>query len=365
MHLLQGDSLLCNSQAVWATLLTGKSWREHRCTGYSTPGSNIDEPRVFEITALGDKALLDTVASAQTALINLPLIPGGTTVRGEAVTQQPIRKPKEGRHPALIWEEAVEADCRRIALALPLLEQQLQLVVCRLTSFDTAGHLLFDELFSQPRPRQELVLATLGAAIDTLLRSAGAQQFEVLVVSNYSFERCISLVNVNHMLEGGGYCVSSLASKSRRILALKSIVGDPEALRWHIEPERSGACSPVHGTVFCNSRNRFSKGILDENEAKAMLTELPPFLEEACKQRYGLDFHWQTIADDPLLPDMVFRIPGADYTFSEQTRPGDTPTGVHEPSGFLALPGPGQHPQSLTSIEASKRITGLIGGGQV
>ena len=355
---MQADSFLCNSQAAWSTLFTSKSWREHHCTGYATPGNNIDEPKVFELSALNENVLLDTVAPAQTALINLPLVPGGTTVRGEQIKQPPAR-PQEGRHPESVWMEALEADCKRVGQAAQLLG--LQLAVCRLSSFDIAGHLFFNELFDQPRRRA--ALARLGAAIDSATKEAFAKQSQLLVVSNYSFERCIGVVNINHLLESGGYCVSSLESSSRRIQALKQVAGDPESLRWHVIPEKTTACSPAHGTVFLNTRDRFHKGILDRTRAKAMLSEVPEFLEEACKMRYGLSLQWQTLEDDPLLPDMVYRVPGADYTFCDRHKADNTPAGVHAPEGFVVLPGLAQQvDEPLTAVEAARKITGLIGG---
>lgn len=380
---LIGDKLLCNTHSTWATLLTGKAWTEHHCIGYAKPLLYLAEPQIVTEAHLGD-IFLRKVAAERTGAINIPLLrPSGrkwiadsgsatnVTVSPASLAQRLPRLTERRffhtasnlkRNPIAVWHDAVRADAERIYATATLMDSNLELVLLRLSSFDIAGHFLYRELFDDSFVSKVDYLNLLGGALNQLLQKIEEEEYSVVVISNYGFESCSRVVNINGLLAAGGYCQITLKSDSRRTSAAQELSGSEHSNRWHVA-QTSQACSATHGTVHLNSKNRFRTGVVEDNEVAVLRRELFDYLPDSVHKRHGIGMLINANTD-PALPDLVFRVPGADYTFSRNLHSYDTPAAVHSPIGFLAVPKDRITPMSDTidSVEGAQLIGQLISG---
>lgn len=239
-----------------------------------------------------------------------------------------------GLHPELSWNDAVKTDIERIAASCTLAEFDLKLIMTRLGSFDVGGHQLFDDLYDWRVDSRVKAFSSLGRALDILFQILTRRNITPVIVSNFSFQRCHKVVNINHLLAAGGYCKFSRHSFSQRSLVLQELANNGR--QWQIEPKNTRAYSLTHGTIHINSRDRFTYGTLNQQEATSLKTELLQYLPLACRYRYGMEMFIES-SNTTLLPDLVFDIPGADYTFNRDMEQYDVPAGVHSSKGFLAI----------------------------
>ncbi|MBY0552766.1 MAG: alkaline phosphatase family protein [Candidatus Obscuribacterales bacterium] len=375
--------LLCNTQTTWATLLTGKSWKEHHCVGYTKPILYLTEPQIVTEAHLGD-IFLTRVDAERTGAINVPLLrpsarkwiadsasatnmtvsPASLAQRLPRITdRRSFHTPGNiRRNPIAVWRDAVRADAERIYAAGTLLDSNLELVLLRLSSFDVAGHFLFRELFDDSFVSKVDDLNLLGGALSELLQKMEEAEYSVVIISNYGFESCSRVVNINGLLAAGGYCRIALKSDSRRNSAAKELSGSEHSNRWHVL-QTSQACSSTHGTVHINSKNRFRTGVVEDNEIAALRREILEYLPCAVHKRHGLGMLLNANTD-PELPDLVFRVPGADYTFNQTLNSYDAPAAVHSPFGFLAVPKDRMLPldDTINSVAGANLVGQLISG---
>lgn len=362
--------VLCNTQATWSTLLTGVDWFQHGCFGFSRPESSLNKSRVFEESLLPAFTLLQNSAPESIALVNVPLVSGENRNRladptlpnhrqfsspsrlcgglGEASFNEPAFLP---------WPLVVGADLRRLELCTALLEQlNLSLLLLRLTSFDVLGHLFGAELFGRVATFSS-ELEQLGAALDALLGDLSHRNFTPVLLSTYSFVPCVAVLSINHLLTAGGFC------NIRSVQRMKLSAGELKShVSGHIDCCNTEAASLAHRTVHVNRADRFADGIVQSSALPGVMADLKSYLPRACAARYELPMQL-IVPPEPggNLPDLVFDVAGATYSFFENAR--YRPAAVHASPGAVVVP-PGMMPEggnsNISLVDVSRMLTGMI-----
>ncbi len=350
------SNILSNTATGWATLLTALDWPDHTCSGFAKPVRSLLNLQVVDERQLPQKSLrlLGQTASRETMLINIPLVLPGDRIwlsdgtvpvqtrfspellskkHPEINSYQPCGWLNCNKPPVELLREAISTEILRLQLAADLTQSQRPaLSVVRAAIFDVAGHLIGPQFYSR---KFQVELSSIGHALDALAHALKCADMIVLMISSYSFENCLQVVNLNHLLAGGGFCRMSPHSRTARMIALEGL-GNRHA-RWTIVPSKSSAYSPTHGTVYLNRKSRYDDGTVCESQSSSLAETILNYLTTVCEQRYGLDFSGKTYPQSDL-PDVAFRLRGADYTCSDNADPFDRPAGVHCPRGFLAFP---------------------------
>jgi len=376
---------LKGAQPLWAEILTAKPWSENGCAGYSRPGASLNSLAVFEEQDLvvGTLLLDNESDESKSLLVNVPLLkpkkatrlwlsdgsmPLNTLVSPARLkSDEPFDRYKPRAfndivqalgYRTSISDSCIEHEEHRLACAIKLLrEEPWQRAIIRLSLFDQLSHLIGVKFLSGV----DLAIAEKLRQFLTKLDDLIAELFSwsntvVALMSAYSHVVCQGRVNLSNILAMGGYLQlesadSAFRGGTQRQAATVATGGydNPIVLRsseGRIATNITSAASPVAACIYLNSKDRFTDGIVDEEEHPLLLARVGEFLRNTLGSRFA---GRANIIENPRpmrernrdrTPDLVVSIEGVEFVDVQDPGMSDleVPRTTHGSGGFLLLP---------------------------
>ena len=374
-----------SAQPIWAELLTGRPWFENGCSSYAIPTDSLNRLEVFSESHL--QTAITLFDEEQVLVVNVPILKpddrhriwfsDGSMPSSKLVSPAQLRKSEPFAHyQARGMPSIVEALTRPNESALSCLtvehirlECMLKLMAEKTCSrglvqfsiFDHLAHLFGADWFVQRGLRCfEQVKRFFAFFDDNISRLlANQDEFDVSIISCYSHVPCHGRLNLNQLLQEGGFVDISGVSESsntdvsrrRRSNAIAAIVGNDHAavhaaacLSNEGRLRQALAASPVYGCVFINDKARFLDGIVDDADIETIRARLKRHLLERLASVYG---HRVSIAERPNnqtmsrlpIPDFVVSVDGIEMSDINEpvVRSDQGPRTTHFPEGFVFL----------------------------
>lgn len=377
---------LVSAQAIWAELLTGARWDLSGCSGYCRPGNTLLEREVFTEQ---DLVVPVTACMGETIVVNMPImtpgrerfwladgsLPAAITVSPENLLADPLfcsYKPRpEIKVSSLLADitgsisALVDVECLRLQCALKLLrDYQWRRSFVRVTIFDQLAHLLGPDFLSNERlksqPQIQRFLQEFDSFISCLSELLSGE--DIVVVSAYGHQACQARVNINKLLAAGGFRQPpGLLSENnqdyilRRTEAVRNLAGVARSKHRQeflqpmvasvdcFDPSATRAASPVYGTIYLNSQDRFENGIVAMADRDGVLREVKEFMSKVIMQEFGQeDCLWEAAPGKARQsPDLMLYVEGVEFHDSvgpEAIDRENYPPSCHAPTGFVLLP---------------------------
>jgi hypothetical protein len=397
-QLVEIDSTpLTSAHAIWAEILTGKSWHENGCIGHARPRSSLKQLEVVTEDHLGSPIRFE-VDNELCIYINVPLIARSKNNRiwlaegsspsllrvspAQLQKQAPYSaykpRPYSGLATALTSpsksaELCLALESQRLTCAMQLIEStNWRRCILRLSAFDQLGHLFGPDYLKETTLRIVPSLQKFVTDFDTALAQIlKMPDIDVFLLSSFSVIHCIAQININELLIQGGFAQARPAndddaSTLRRSAAALAIAGaNIPAAKEGSSPSPSSAASsrgnaaysPVSGSVYMNAKDRFSDGYVPPEKLARLSDRLKSYLADETRCRYGVDLQMvnlPSVASASLaLPDFIIHAEGCEFT----DQPAATflshgvPKGVHGCRGFVMPAAVAKSGKSLQEIK--------------
>jgi hypothetical protein len=378
---------LTSAAAIWGEILTGVPWYDNGCAGHAGPWRTLNRLRILTERDLAVPVKLVGGESRQ-LIVNVPLLvpaeparlwladgslPLATTVSPPTlVADERLRlyrpRPYQALTQALGNRERAILDCieterRRLDCARALLRaHRPDVSIVRLSLLDQLSHLLGPGFLTDEDLRCAKDLRQFLALLDVWVDELCGQVSHVAVISAFSHVPCESKLNVNRLLEVGGFLVLTGPdiTAERRAAAMAAVrtpgtsraPGHAPGRYTHprfqepvIDPARTVAASPVLGCVFVNARDTFDDGVVERADVAATCARVRKFLADALGRRPGAFSIWTGDGRDCAIPEapgarrpnLFVAVRGAELHNGADPLlgPMDRPRSVHGPDGFL------------------------------
>jgi len=259
--------------------------------------------------------------------------------------------------------DCIETERRRLDCARALLRaHRPDVSIVRLSLLDQLSHLLGPGFLTDEDLRCAKDIRQFLAALDVWVDELCGQVSRVAVISAFSHVPCESKLNVNRLLEVGGFLVLTGPdiTAERRVAAMAAIrtpgtsraAGHAPGRYTHrrfqepvIDPARTVAASPMLGCVFVNARDTFDDGVVERADVAATCARVREFLADALGRRPGAFSIWTGDGCDFAIPEapgarrpnLLVTVRGAELHNGADPLlgPMDRPRSVHGPDGFL------------------------------
>lgn len=369
------------AQPIWAQILTGLPWYETGCPGYARPARSLND---LELVSEHNIAALAPIwncnSESQQLSINIPLLqpklgrfwlsdgalPGARPVDpAELLPVAPFNSYKPRPYPSSTtalgtFKESVtgclDVEKLRLDCALSLLaNQDWDTCLWRISVFDLLAHLIGDDFLELQYLSLWEQIENFLAYMDQLLLEASKLLTDDLfcVLSPYAHTTCTARVNLNRLLERGGFCKltteeaeSNKESFYRRDIAARMLSGDEsDRARALITPTllidlaHSRACSPVYGAIYLNGGGKPQDRCASWPDDTVL--KLAMFLsDQLMKQVGGKDYRRPTKSTTLYCPDLMVHVPGIEW---HNTADGpvidrdNKPKTTHSADGFVCL----------------------------
>lgn len=367
--------------AVWSEILWGVNLFESGIAGYGRPRNDLNDVIPLEGDALPrDCALLSPVNKP--IVVNLPLIgpaegrswlsDGSLPINAnfnlpESINPAGFLSYRPRPFSCVAWAagdirraiaECVDVERTRIRCASELLNRSdWRIGIVRLSIFDTLFHLLGKDFLQETD-------SVLAGQLEDFWRELGCWMADVretfseaffLVGSTIGHGTCVARVNLSELLQGGGYCKLEDAdyagqdySRRRRIEAALALTSEhPTQFRSSpaITPVsrynlmESKCASPVQGAIYLNLKDRYTNGIVDRQDAPALIRSIKEFLVDAIKRELNLSVQvWTCEEVSDLGPELMVYVDGVEFTNSSMCPAVDrknVPASCHTDTGFV------------------------------
>jgi predicted AlkP superfamily phosphohydrolase/phosphomutase len=366
-------------QPIWAEILTGEPWYRNGCIGYARPLRSLNHLQVFTERDLTVPIRLfnDSDDGMSNVLINAPIVqprdnhriwlsdggsPAMQTVSPLSLSKKPPFQNYNPR-PLVSMGEAmadcskaltlfVNAELNRLQCAATLaLETNWKFFLYRASIFDQLSHLLGHKFLQQKGLAFSPHFKKFLTELDSVLASICEQADERVVFSSFSHVHCKGMFSINDLLENARFLSRSYDTSSGNQLRLAALAaaraendpGTPINLTKTKQflPRRTLCASPVRGTLYINSADRFDDGgaIDDAGIAKEEI-RIAEFLKTETN-RLGQSV---SIHKNPELksggPNFIFQIREVELVESLETisRSYDLPLSTHCSTGFIWSP---------------------------
>jgi len=399
------SSPFTSAHAIWAEILTGKSWYENGCVGHARPGASLKQLEIITEDHLSSPIRFE-VEGELCIYINVPLIARSKSNRiwlaegsspsllrvspSKLQKEEPYAKYKPRPYaglataltaPSKSAQSCLDLERQRLACATQLLKTtNWRRCIFRLSAFDQLGHLLGPDYLKDPTLRIAQSLQKFVTDFDTTLSEIlEMPDLDVFLLSSFSVIDCIAQVNINDLLIRGGFAQArstnddeaSTKLRNDASLAIAGMTIAAPKKRSSPSPSTTGArgtaaFSPVAGSVYMNARDRFSDGYVPSEKLARLSDRLKSYLAEETRARYGVDLQIASLpseaSEKSLLPDFIVHADGCEFT--DQPAPtflsAGVPKGVHGCRGFMmpaAVAKTGQSLQALKPKDILAKVT--------
>lgn len=304
---------LGSPQAVWGELLSGQKWFESGCAGYAYPKSNLNDLDIGSESSFAFQSILGN--NIPSIIVNMPLMESRDTNRWlsdgsfsqDTVRPQHLRRKEPFKSyrsrpfssAAYFWGNTkagvvrcLETEKLRLSCALELIKEgNWQFCIVRLNVFEILNQLLgINYLQDETLAMRSELLSFLEFADNTLQEILQlSKDATTCVISAYCHDQCHKRVNLNLLLSHSGYCLlseekavrASNASRQESLLSLSEEVDykpSPLVCITNRFEFTSIAASPTYGTVYLNTKERFSSGIIDKEAVEYTKEEIGNYL---------------------------------------------------------------------------------------
>ena len=371
---------LTSSQGIWAELLTGKSWEENGCVGYSKPVGSLNDIKIFsERHLLAPLNIAKDSSENPPIYINVPLtLPGDnkriwlspgalpihtlvspTQLLDNDLFQRYRPRAAENYHDATSSIRKFVTSCSEIennrleCLRKLIDSQQHSSIVFRISILEHLQHVLGLGLGAARESRAWKAVSEYFQRLDNeLLHLCRVFKKRVMLISPYSHSKCINVINLNAALMeanflrlnsdplGGARKLRHRPEATSSLRELYSSTAMFDNFEGRLIIKETVAASPVGGCIFINRSSDFRDGIISESEEPDVRQRLRRFLDETFVRRYGKDCE---IAESSVVgksvPAFVVNIKGVEFTdVIRSPRDVDVPLVTHAPYGFALFP---------------------------
>lgn len=375
---------LVNSQSAWSELLTGRPWSELGCPGYCRPKDSLNDLEIVCEDALSLRSeLTEPGPGLKFVFVNVPLLkpkagriwlsdgslPIQTTVSPTELSKGPpfnAYRPRPYASATVALSEKQSSLSTCLSIERQRIECASELIALgdwnrfflRLSVFDQLAHLLgADNVISD-----ELVFS---AELQSFWQFVGdrlaswieaSPEITLVLLSTFSHVPCRARLNLNELLAVGGFCVlarsdSEKAQLDRRMaatLAISKASGQADLIAF-LQPAVSKTCSfdllntfaasPIEGAIYINRKTRFAGGIVEDEDAGAIVEKVCNYLQSYLSGEFGTEFKLQKVIDGhERAPDLLVRVPGVELHNSlgpPLLDRNNHPRSTHEGSGFV------------------------------
>lgn len=366
------------AQLVWGELLTGKSVFYNGCAGYAHPVSSLNNLAVFsEPDFLVKPTLIEVEPGSRAVSINVPMLrpddesrvwlSDGSLSINKSVSPASLRKeqifhdyqprPYKSHAGAMtlpqaqLVERCLEVEMDRLACAVSLFERKdWSKFVYRLTVFDQLFHLLGLRYLAADSlavyPALQRFLTALDEAVVLFLKY---QPVNFALVSCYSHQSCKSTLNLNLVLESGGFLELASEEELARSRSDRSRVAAAlwqpsthyfKTLEGCLRTSSTVAASPVSGCVYVNKSSVFEDGIVSDAEYKKVRTAVADYLTDFLMTRFGSRFSIAVHPEDvnkSSAPDLIVKIDGVEFENLSRAAVPVKPLTTHSATGFALI----------------------------
>jgi hypothetical protein len=375
-------------QPFWAELLSGRAWSELDCPGYARPANSLNQLEIMTENHLpcslpllcGDDQLADV-------LINLPLVkpkPGRFWLSDGSFPIQITCYPQELERAALFHaykprpfisttaaladksasvSASLQVEQQRLDCAIKLLaEKNWRTAFLRVSVFDLLAHLIEPDFLHSEQLSYwkdiDKFLSSFSTALAAIFEQIDLSR--TVVFSSFSHVPCHSRLNLNLLLEKGGFCRLEEKSEDARLLASGTRADAVKLLNWagdappnsrpmvsktnSFDLRHTYAGSPVQGAVYLNRKDRFENGTVDGGEVLELRNKVATYLTEELQKELGQKvflWHSERRNQEPMGPDLMVYATGVEIhntaegpIFDRSNRPRTT----HAGEGFVLLP---------------------------
>lgn len=371
-----------DARSAWAELLTGKKFPSSNVFGYARPTSSLSNLDLYTETDIDIAGVFaDTQASG--LIVNIPLmLPAPNRIFSSdgtpGIRAQVDFSEAAGYRPRAYTSVAtargnlvptVEALCRAELARLSLARNKLETMDCtiaciRISFFDQIAHILGADWFLMEKhvmwPRIQEFMRAANAEIGRLRQLVRRWA----VISTFGHTRCEAAINVNLLLERGGYCARKAAQPAirSRELAVAKIRGEDEQfitnskLMYELAPQATRAASPSAACIYINGADRFVDGNvmpMDRNDlVNSVCDYLSAHLHSPAVRLEKLDSY------GPNAPDIIIDAPGMDLSSYSDSAIDviNKPAAVHSKNGFAII---SEH-EPLSSFTELHQLNGVF-----
>jgi hypothetical protein len=388
------------AQPIWAELFTGTPWYENGCSSYGEPVDSLNRLEVFSEALLSQPVTL-LKNQATTVCVNVPLLlplertwiadgslPILSTFSPKDVGQffSNQQRPRPYASLAAAMKDRYESAAQLISCEIERLDATTRILrerewheaIVRLSAFDQLQHLFgVNALFDDQLVVHENITHLL-AALDNMLHAASEAGCDVACISAHSHAGCRARFNVNLLLRDHDYLEvsSSVDSSNSRSQALALIAGAPPsavslgATGGKLSPQTKAAC-PAGCGVYINTSSSFKNGQVSDAAAAVLSKELQSLLEEKLYYYFGgrgsVHAKRSTAKTKHPTPEFVLYVPDVEfYDGSEAILDNfNKPLVCHRDEGFLAIDSIASDSETLTTVEANRRLRAIGFGGAI
>ncbi len=369
------SSPFSDAQPIWAEILTGEPWHRNGCAGYAKPTRTLNSLQIITERDLSCPIRLFNDSFEQSnILINMPLVQplegrriwlsDGSTPSLLNVSPFLANDPpfKNYNPRPIVSMGAALSDCQdsiikfieselvRLQCAQALLRQKnWQFFLYRTGVFDSLSHLLGAQFLHQKHLAITPKLKKLLTEIDNVLAPPLMQAQEKVIFSSFSHVQCRGFFSLNTALERAKLLARSKVVSRASDLRLSALAAAQSLSEQETEPitvtrtmeyfpQKTLCASPVRGTIYLNSQNRFDDGgKLDEAGVVREEDRIARFFESVTSLNYR---NAKLLKNpEPHLggPNFVFQIDGFELLESLQgkNQEYDVPLSTHIPRGFV------------------------------
>lgn len=246
---------LAGQHGLWAELLTEKPWQQTKLLGFGFDCQPLVEERLGH-------TFLDDLPLSRQIVCNCPIlqpraeriwfsdgsIPAVTPLAPVALAaEEPFSKYRAHQHP-LRQDQIEQLSTNKLRCLQALFQRDWQICIARFNEYDLLRHAgaKLDERWLQGWFEQ--------------IRSLwfGHQEISVGVFSFFEHVPCIGRVNLNRLLESGGYCKPEQGlpgQLKRRQAIVATLEKTPPVRTYCVDRNSSLAFSPLAGVITCSTHD--------------------------------------------------------------------------------------------------------------
>jgi hypothetical protein len=370
------SSPFTDAQPIWAEILTGEPWYRNGCAGYARPRRSLNHLQVCTEQILEVPIrLFNDDGGDLNLVVNVPILQPRETSRiwlsdGGAPSIKMVSPhsllnntpfQKYNPRPLVSIADAI-ADCKE-ALAT-YLECELTRLQCaaiaakksdwtfflyRTSIFDQLAHLLGASFVDQTNLAITSELKKLLLEMDELFAAIFIQASNALLFSSFSHVRCEGIFSFNDALEKSKLLKRSAETSSTDQLRLLALAAAQSSEDEPVQPitvakskryvaQKTLCASPVRGTIYLNSANKFDDGgKIDQGGIEREELRISHFFGETTSH-FNRPVTLQRNPDAASIgPNFVFQIDGFELveTLGSTSREYDLPLSTHSSNGFV------------------------------
>lgn len=252
--------------------------------------------------------------------------------------------------------------------------------IWRVTAFDLLTHIFGLNFFAAADLQIYAKFQSFVHELDeTFAALIAAPEVRLVLVSGYSHVECRQTLNLNQVLEQGGFLRFEAARQglhrrgTDRFSAAAVVTGSEPGLNQlgsgegRIDLQQTVAASPVSGCVYINKNSCFEDGIVGDDEIVKVRRDVHSYLKKTLESTFGSGV---SIEANPLIcayektavPDFIVSIDGVELHDMKESafREYDLPRTTHHPAGFVWMPGSSASTAGTLNLT---QIRGLLADG--